>query len=108
MNEHTLTHTADSSDKDSESQDEAGWLEEIVEKINQLSEYVDDVVISLYPPHNSEAIMEQALTLRRHANELLATMHSSKRVGNLEKFKKMESVVSTMLDQAEAQIKEAL
>lgn len=85
-------------------EDEHEWLEELVEKARALSEFADELVISLYPPQDPAVVRQHADKLGHVGRAIIGRLDANPAVLRRERFGRLRGLVETMLDKALADV----
>jgi hypothetical protein len=103
---HTHAHCAQQAGDAEETitEDSYEWLEEVVEKARSLSEFADELVISLYAPQDPAAVKKHAEKLGHVGRSIIGRLDANPAVKRRERFARLRGLVETMLAQALADI----
>jgi hypothetical protein len=84
------------------------WLEQVIEKARSLSEFADELVISLYSPQDPTAVREHANKLGSVGRAIIGLLDANPAVRRRERFGRLRGLVETMITKALTDISSAL
>ena len=86
--------------------DDGRWLHDLINQIGEISKFMDDTVISVYPPQNLQLLQKNVDLFVNQVNSLLHFITQNPRLKDDPQFNRTSQVVLSIIQVSEASIKQ--